>query len=186
MSKLRGLKRGLFFLSKSNTARGSFFLVDNSPPLPVPHSGQKTSFLSTACQMSNVSPSVVFLKSLDENSSTSPLLLLSNCFRKIFKFLPASHPKNQRWSYLSQKILKFPPCIEMVTQILSLSIYRLLDYNLDLLFFKEDFIYLFLEREQRKEKEKERNIDVQSVASQTGNLSVRRLVPRPLSHTSRG
>ena len=74
----------------------------------------------------------------------------------------------------------------MVTQILSLSIYRLLDYNLDLLFFKEDFIYLFLEREQRKEKEKERNIDVQSVASQTGNLSVRRLVPRPLSHTSRG
>ena len=53
----------------------------------------------------------------------------------------------------------------MVTQILSLSIYRLSDYNLYLLFLKEDFIYLFLEREQRREKEKQRNIDVQSVAS---------------------
>ena len=52
MSKLRGLKRGLFFLSKSNTARGSFFLVDNSPPLPVPQDRRLHSFPQPArCQM---------------------------------------------------------------------------------------------------------------------------------------
>ena len=96
---------------------------------------------------------------------------------------------NGNWYYMG---LVSKVCIQMQLETQRFFCGLLLEILLPFfvcLFVLEDFMYLFLEGREGREKKRERNIDWLSLThaltkNRTDDLSVCRMTPNPLSHTS--